>query len=626
MIHTHVLQVTESAQYIINSIKYCILIHMKAVTVKYISAILIVIVIPVSVFLVQNITGVVKDRQIGESIEDNSIIADEKHIDIENNVLSVEDAHRIAIESEDDKTKLEAQSDDPKNEVVPVSSIYSVFTSSPLKTDESVEVELPQEAEYIAIRYKADSVEFAFDSYEFARVIPGAEGSHELENLVSGMIEVSDADKINLRNLSKHTQPISLDIFLKQESEDLVTMEYEQTSFEPQKYSGALYTELPIIPRSVWGANPASWNGDSRSINDLSRLSWDPYYYRNDKVIIHHTVTNFNYAAPYNSVRSIYNYHAISRGWGDIGYNYLIDPQGRIYEGKLGGDEVYGYHSAREANMIGLSIALIGNFTYTTPTNEALNSLATLIAERASFNGYGIRLANGSASHWTNNAYTIYGHRDSYYWDGSRWVVNSTACPGNAFHAVLDDIVIPKVVDRVNEFQHLRDNRADVDQWLDSLPAETNSYWVVFDRPSSVSSSEILNLIPPNSGISSIKIHENRAKITVHDWHTTTDLWDATDVFASSCFNYYYTQPESGCVPDEGYGGESSYVTGSGVAMISPRFDGPRDRLSTLISIFNMSPDVQSVYPDTLGSDYRKITQESPVETSEPRYRQFSSQ
>ena len=45
-------------------------------------------------------------------------------------------------------------------------------------------------------------------------------------------------------------------------------------------------------------------------------------------------------------LRAIYQYHAVSRGWGDIGYNYIIGQRGQIYEGRAGGDYVVGAHAA----------------------------------------------------------------------------------------------------------------------------------------------------------------------------------------------------------------------------------------------------------------------------------------
>ena len=53
-------------------------------------------------------------------------------------------------------------------------------------------------------------------------------------------------------------------------------------------------------------------------------------------MIIHHTVTQHQEADPAATVRAIYYYHAVTQGWGDIGYNFLVDLHGNVYEGRYG--------------------------------------------------------------------------------------------------------------------------------------------------------------------------------------------------------------------------------------------------------------------------------------------------
>jgi hypothetical protein len=62
---------------------------------------------------------------------------------------------------------------------------------------------------------------------------------------------------------------------------------------------------------------------------------------RVEKVIVHHTAeNNLKDLSDAELLRSTYRYHSISRGWGDIGYNYVIGQRGEIYEGRAGGDYV----------------------------------------------------------------------------------------------------------------------------------------------------------------------------------------------------------------------------------------------------------------------------------------------
>ncbi len=102
--------------------------------------------------------------------------------------------------------------------------------------------------------------------------------------------------------------------------------------------AAAVVDQPPMISRSEWGA-------------DESKRSGSPSY--SDGVeagVLHHTVTGNGYTrseAP-AVVRGIYHYHTQTRGWSDIGYNFLIDRFGQIYQGRAGGVEepVVGAHAA----------------------------------------------------------------------------------------------------------------------------------------------------------------------------------------------------------------------------------------------------------------------------------------
>ena len=97
-------------------------------------------------------------------------------------------------------------------------------------------------------------------------------------------------------------------------------------------YSGALAPFLgppPIIPRAAWGADEGYRFDETGEI-------WPPEYQPVAHIIVHHTDT-VSFQDPVVAIRSIYYYHAVVRGWGDIGYNYLVDFMGHIYEGRFGG-------------------------------------------------------------------------------------------------------------------------------------------------------------------------------------------------------------------------------------------------------------------------------------------------
>ncbi len=169
-------------------------------------------------------------------------------------------------------------------------------------------------------------------------------------------------------------------------------------------------TDAPpsIITRAQWGAN------EDLRFDQYGEI-WPPEYETVEHAIVHHAAVNYP-TGGYNAVRSIYYYHCVTQGWGDIGYNYLIDTDGRIFEGRVGGQDVIGGHSFEYA--IGSSgICIMGDYRYQQPTQASLAALAHIIA-------FVIRDLDPYATkqfHEIPNLPTICAHRD----------VNNTSCPGD---------------------------------------------------------------------------------------------------------------------------------------------------------------------------------------------------
>ncbi len=173
---------------------------------------------------------------------------------------------------------------------------------------------------------------------------------------------------------------------------------------------------------------------------DGNLLTWPLQYMKTlRKFVIHHTDSeirdiNGDYrmdSLDYKGiVRAIYRYHAISRGWGDIGYNYIIDPLGNIYEGRYGGDKVIGAHAICYNNGT-MGISIIGNYQDNEVPEPALQSLISLLARKAKI--YRID-PNGSSLMRGKKLPNIIGHRD----------IGATACPGDKLYALF-----PKIRDRV---------------------------------------------------------------------------------------------------------------------------------------------------------------------------------
>jgi hypothetical protein len=118
-------------------------------------------------------------------------------------------------------------------------------------------------------------------------------------------------------------------------------------------------------------------------------------------------------------MRGIWAYHVFSLGYCDIAYNFIIDNYGVAYEGRLGGIDqpVVGAH-ALHANTGSTGIAILGTFSFATPSRGALGTLENLI--RWKFRIHGVNPFDDAAS-------DIYGHRD----------VVATECPGQALYNYL---------------------------------------------------------------------------------------------------------------------------------------------------------------------------------------------
>lgn len=140
-------------------------------------------------------------------------------------------------------------------------------------------------------------------------------------------------------------------------------------------------------------------------------------------------------------IRSIYAYHVKSNGWCDVGYNYLVDKFGRIWEGRYGGvtKPVLGAHTGG-FNYESFGAALIGTFTSTRPSSAMRHAVQRLFAWR--LGRYYLDPLGAStltASAFSGSRYragtdvtfkTVSGHRDADYTD----------CPGGAAYGELPEI------------------------------------------------------------------------------------------------------------------------------------------------------------------------------------------
>ncbi|CAA9551167.1 MAG: N-acetylmuramoyl-L-alanine amidase [uncultured Thermomicrobiales bacterium] len=182
-------------------------------------------------------------------------------------------------------------------------------------------------------------------------------------------------------------------------------------------------TRPRVISRAEWGA-------DEDLRYDEQGEIWEKEYVEVEHVIIHHTDTP-NFQDPFAAMRSIYYYHTVTQGWGDIGYNYLVDFRGNIYEGRAGGDNVVGGHAFQYA--YGSSgIGVIGKFSFQDVTTAAQAAIVAITA----YTGRNLNPLGSADFLQVPNLPTIAAHRD----------VNQSSCPGDYLY---DDL--PLIRRYVNE-------------------------------------------------------------------------------------------------------------------------------------------------------------------------------
>ena len=186
-----------------------------------------------------------------------------------------------------------------------------------------------------------------------------------------------------------------------------------------------------VTTREEWGANPAY-------------LNWRPNYAPAEHVIVHHTAGTNDYTAEQSPsiVRGIYYYHAVILGWGDIGYNLLVDKYGQVFEGRYGtldsdpGTMVVGGHSYG-ANTGTMGIAMMGNYSFVSPSSIQIERVGQMtgwfLARAGVTDAYGssrftFRATQKYRRGQTIDLDTISAHRDVGY----------TTCPGDVGYSMMD--------------------------------------------------------------------------------------------------------------------------------------------------------------------------------------------
>ena len=272
------------------------------------------------------------------------------------------------------------------------------------------------------------------------RLAPEAHDMEHGDHHYSGVLSVPGTERVQVRSVAPKGAGMG------RVQVDLLNTVDGPTELVAAPRSDAGASGPNIVTRSEWGADESI----KSTSGGCSRSFW-----RVQQLFVHHTAGTNNDPNPEATMRAIYWYHTKSRGWCDIGYNFVIGPDGSIFEGRWArsympweshtgedaqGRAVAGAHVAN-FNSGSVGISMMGNFQDVRPTTEARASLIEMLAWEASRHDLKPKAWHryeNPDSGLTKRLKYISGHRDA----------GDTACPGGKLYASLPGIR-QEVADRV---------------------------------------------------------------------------------------------------------------------------------------------------------------------------------
>ncbi len=359
-----------------------------------------------------------------------------------------------------------------------LSLICSLF--APINVQKAEAFELPETSTWSKI-VEVESGEYTFNSDKefntfFVRVLAGEESNYKVwvDDNLEDIAEDMNADPWKRLHTEDPEEPSEFFVInptdkLRVFAEAAGTLELNFVNTAPKETNSILprmvaqtwdfadfeRSGIDIITRAEWGADESlryadkeaeeeeiaedeveyyQTYADELAINKVVNkdkghyLTW-PYQYPNKirKIVVHHTAGTSNLDDPAAGMRGIYYYHTVSKGWGDIGYNFVIDTKGNIYEGRAGGDKVIGAH-AYLANTGSVGISVMGDYhtkmDVPDAVRDSLIKLITYLTGKYDINPVGVESFRGM------DLPNVIGHRD----------VGATACPGDHLYALLPQI------------------------------------------------------------------------------------------------------------------------------------------------------------------------------------------
>ncbi|MFI6123619.1 peptidoglycan recognition protein [Streptomyces sp. NPDC051064] len=277
--------------------------------------------------------------------------------------------------------------------------------------------------------------------------LPGLDGARPTERGSTEPVWVGRSDGAEVRvsdGAASGTLPAGLRLDMVDPVAGAGTAQSGGTDAEPAAFASAevepgppsTAPQPPVVTRAEWGAD--------ESINDEGPIYLEGGVIK--AVFVHHT-TNGTYdcAEAAALVRALHVYHVKTNGWRDLGYNFLVDKCGTIFEGRQGGIDqpVMGAHTYG-FNAESTSVAIIGDYTDAGAPNVALEATArvaayklgqyggdpagstTLVAGATQKNYSGREFVAGQSYSFDQ----ISGHRDGF----------NTECPGMKLYPQLPTI------------------------------------------------------------------------------------------------------------------------------------------------------------------------------------------
>lgn len=207
----------------------------------------------------------------------------------------------------------------------------------------------------------------------------------------------------------------------------------------PKNPAGAQTVDAGVVPRSGWNAD------ESLRFDRRGKEVWPPVFQTVQKIVVHHTAgaNGESGEAARSTIRSIYYYHSVTQGWGDIGYNFLIDAAGVVYKGRSSHgpgstvDTLTGENAAAQGVTAGhaygynsgsVGVAMLGTYSTMDAPEATKSALRTFLTTKAKAHGLDtVKVAlytnplNGTQASFEN----LPGHREV--------PDNATDCPGGYF-------------------------------------------------------------------------------------------------------------------------------------------------------------------------------------------------